>query len=354
LYCLQLVLAYPLVVLLLRCPLILSSRWLVVAPPLVAPPTHAFVVPPSRLPSCQLVLLHILLLSSRCANLSSCHHAGWLLRCLLLHHPLVLLLRHPLILSSCQLIVASPLVVLLMCRPLVLSLRRLVVALPLLAPPSCLLLCHPLTSTEYQLNLCRLVVVMPLVTLPSYLLSRCTASRRAAHLPSRCTSWLLHCLSSSSRCAAPLVISSRQLVVASPLLVLLLCRPPVVLPHQLGLASPLVFLLLRRPLVLSSRWLVVALPLDAPPTCLLVAPPYHPLSTPADRRITSCHPLVALPSRPLIAPAGCCVLSPCVTLLSSHRAGSLLSYLSLRHLLILSLCRPLTALAGCCVASIKR
>ncbi len=148
--------------------------------------------------------------------------------------------------------------------------------------PLVLLLCCPVASAEYQLNLCWLVVAWPLVTLPSCLSLHCTASCCATHLPSRCTSWLLHCLLSSSRCAAPLVVLLRQLVVTSPLLVLLFCLPPVVSLHQLVLASPLVVLLLRRPLVLSSRWLVVALPLNAPPTSPLVAPPFHPLSMPAD------------------------------------------------------------------------
>ncbi len=202
--------------------------------------------------------------------------------------------------------------------------------------PLILSLCCLLASTEYQLNSCRLVVALPLVTLLSHLSSRCTASRRAAHLPSRCTSWLLHCLSSSSHCAAPLVISLHQLVVASPIIVLLLCRPPVISLHQLVLAlPPLVVLSLRRPLVLSSRRMVVASPLDAPPTCPLVAPPSHPLSAPADCCIASRRPLVAPPSCPPIAPAGCCIVSPCITLSSSHRVGWLLSYLSLRHHLVL-------------------
>ncbi len=88
---------------------------------------------------CTSWFLHILLSSSCCAALSYCHHAGWSLRRLSLHHPLVLLLHHPLILSLRQLIVALSLVVLFMCRPHVLSSHRLVVALPLLALPS-----HPL------------------------------------------------------------------------------------------------------------------------------------------------------------------------------------------------------------------
>ncbi len=187
--------------------------------------------------------------------------------------------------------------------------------------PLVLLLCRPLASTEYQLNLCRLVVSLPLVTPPSRLSSCRTASCRTTHLPSRCTSWLSYCLSSSSCCTVPLIVLSCQLVVPSPLLVLLLCRPPVISLHQLVLASPLVVLSLHRPLVLTSRRLVVALPLDAPPTCPLVAPPSHPLSAPADCHIASRRPLVAPPSRSLIKPAGCCVVSPCITLSSSHRAG---------------------------------
>jgi hypothetical protein len=158
---------------------------------------------------------------------------------------------------------------------------------------------------------------------PSCLLLRLTASHSTAYLPSCHTSWLLHCLLSSSYCTAPLVVSLHQLVVASPLLVLLLCRPPVVSSHQLVLASPLLVLSLCRPLVLSLCRLVVASPLDAPPTCPLVALPSHPLSVPADCCIASCflllrRPLVfssrwlvvalsllASPSRPLIAPVGC-------------------------------------------------
>ena len=139
--------------------------------------------------------------------------------------------------------------------------------------PLVLLLCRPLASTEYQLNSCRLVVASPLFTPLSRLSLRRTASLLAAHLPSRCTSWFLHCLLSSSRCAAPLVASLHQLVVTSPLLVLSLCRPPVVLSHQLVLASPLVVLSLRHPLDLSSRQLVVALPLLALPSHPLVLPP---------------------------------------------------------------------------------
>ncbi len=80
--------------------------------------------------------LNILSPSSCCAALSSCHHAGWLLRRFSLCHPLVLLLHRPLVVLSCQLVLAYPLVVLSLHRPLILSSRRLVVVLPLIAPPT--------------------------------------------------------------------------------------------------------------------------------------------------------------------------------------------------------------------------
>ena len=80
-------------------------------------------------------------------------------------------------------------------------------------------------------------------------------------------SWLLHPLH------CPLVVLSRQLVVALPLVILSLRHHLVNLLHQLADASPL--------LVLS------------------LCP--------------------AQPSRPLVAPAGCCVASRCAALSSSHR-----------------------------------
>ena len=74
-------------------PLVLSSRRLVVASPLDAPPSRRLVVS-----SCHLLLSlctswlsgRHLLSSSRCNTLLSSHRAGWLLRCLSLHRPLVL------------------------------------------------------------------------------------------------------------------------------------------------------------------------------------------------------------------------------------------------------------------------
>jgi hypothetical protein len=75
-------------------PLVLSSRRLVVASPLDAPPSCRLIAS-----SCHLslsrrtswLLHHHLLSSSCCTALSSSHRAGWLLRCLSLHRPLVLL-----------------------------------------------------------------------------------------------------------------------------------------------------------------------------------------------------------------------------------------------------------------------
>ena len=138
--------------------------------------------------------------------------------------------RRPLVVSSCQLVFASPLVVLSMRCPLVVLSRQLVVAL---------------------LSTCR-------------------------------TSLLSHRLSSSSRCAPchPLILSSRRLVVASPL-----DAPP---SHRLTVSSCLLSLSHRvswlshshlsssssctvlRPLVLSSCWLVVVLPLLALPSFPLI------------------------------------------------------------------------------------
>jgi hypothetical protein len=88
----------------------------------------------------------------------------------------------------------------------------------------------------------------------------------------------------------PLVVLSRQLVVASPLSALSLCHPLIVLLHQLVVALPLTILSLCHPLVNLSCQLVVASPL----------------------LVLSLRP--APPSRPFVTPAGCCVASQCATL----------------------------------------
>jgi hypothetical protein len=123
----------------------------------------------------------------------------------------------------------------------------------------------------------------------------------------------------------PLVASSCQLVVASPLVVLSLCYPLVVLSHQLVVALPLaivslrhplvlllcqlvvtlpiLILLLCHPLVLSSRRLVVVSPVDAAPSrCLIVSSSRHLV-------ISSSHRLPVLPSRHIIRPADCHIIS---------------------------------------------
>jgi hypothetical protein len=85
-----------------RHPLILSSRWLVVTSPHDALPSRRLIVSSCRLSlSCRAASrclvaqagcpAIIFLLSSGCTALSSSHRAGWLLRCLSLRRPLVLL-----------------------------------------------------------------------------------------------------------------------------------------------------------------------------------------------------------------------------------------------------------------------
>jgi hypothetical protein len=211
----------------------------------------------------------------------------------------------------------------------------------------------------------------------------------------------------------PLVVLSRQLFVPLPLAVLSLRRPLVLSlrhplvhsSHQLVVTSPLLILSLRRPLVLSSRRLVVASPLNAPPSrCLVVSLchlslscraswlSHHHLSSSSRYtalsfshhagwllcclslrlplvvasplivislrrpivvflccRIASRRPLVAPPSHHLVAPACCRIASPRPLVApranhsSSRRAGWLLRRLSTR--------RPLVVLSSCRAAS---
>ena len=103
----------------------------------------------------------------------------------------------------------------------------------------------------------------------------------------------------------------------------------------------------------------------------LIAPPSRCLVAPAGCHIASCRPLIALPSRRLVAPAGCCIAShhpliappscqlvvpacchitsprPLVALHAalsfSRRAGWLLRRLSTRH--------PLVVLSSRCATS---
>jgi hypothetical protein len=135
----------------------------------------------------------------------------------------------------------------------------------------------------------------------------------------------------------PGVLLSCQLVVASPLVVLSLRCPLVVLLRQLShclspsslcatLSSTRRASLLthrlslssrcapRRPLVLSLRWLVVALPLDTPLSCRLVFLSCRLLLSHRASWLSRHHLLP--PSRPLIVLAGCCVACPCSALSS--------------------------------------
>ena len=109
----------------------------------------------------------------------------------------------------------------------------------------------------------------------------CTALSLSCH-----ASWLLHCLSSSSHCAT---ISST-------------CCTSL-LTHRLSSSSRCAP---RSPLILSSRRLVVASPLDAPPSRCLAVSLCHLLLS---RRASwlSYHHLLSSPH--------------CTALLSSHHAG---------------------------------
>ncbi len=139
----------------------------------------------------------------------------------------------------------------------------------------------------------------------SLLLHRLSSSSHCVALSLSChTSWLSHCISPSSRCTS--LSSTRHASLFSHRLSSSSCCTP------------------RDPLVLSLRRLVVASPLDAPPSivslsrcaasCCLFAPA-------GCRAIISCRPLVAPPYNLLIVLAGCCVACPCAALSSSCRIG---------------------------------
>ena len=100
--------------------------------PLVAPPSRQLVAPACCCIAspCPLIVLRTALLSSRCA--------GWLLRCRATLSSSRRLVMPPLFVSSRQLDVAPSLVILLSLHcPLILSSCWLVVASPVLVPPSC-------------------------------------------------------------------------------------------------------------------------------------------------------------------------------------------------------------------------
>jgi hypothetical protein len=184
----------------------------------------------------------------------------------------------------------------------------------------------------------------------------------AATLPvdsvwTRKTTSLCHLLSSH-----PSVISSCQLVVALPLVALSLCRPLLVLsscqaPACCSITS-------RRPLIAPpSRLLVAPAGCHIVSWCPIVAPLSHQLVAPACCRVTSPCPLVA----PRAALFSSCCASWLLRHLLTHRPLVILSYLRAASrclvmpagcLTIISRCplvappsHPLIVLAGCCVAS---
>jgi hypothetical protein len=150
----------------------------------------------------------VLPLPSHCTALLLSHLTIWLLRCLSLHHPLVVLSLCRSLVILHRLFVASPLVtppsrplvvppshpLIVLCCPLAILLRWLVVALPLVAPPSCC----PLTAPPCH---CIALAGFCVASHRAALSSSCHAvllssSHCAALLLSHLTSWLLHCLSS--------------------------------------------------------------------------------------------------------------------------------------------------------------
>ena len=123
----------------------------------------------------------------------------------------------------------------------------------------------------------------------------------------------------------PLIVLSRQLVVALPLAVLLLCHPLVNSLHQVSSSRCLVVSSSRRLVVSSSRRLVVSsscrlvvLSSCRATSCCLVAPA-------GCCTIISRRPLIAIapPPHPLIVLAGWCIASPCAALFSSLCSPSL-------------------------------
>jgi len=207
-----------------------------------------------------------------------------------------LLSRRPGVILSCQLVIASPLVVIsLACAALLSSCSASCWLLHRLSPSSHCTTLLSSCSTSWLLH----------CLLPS---SRC-----ATHLSTRHASLLLHRLSSSSCCAPyhPLVFSSCRLVVASPLGVLrsrpLVMMPLVVLLRQLVVVpSSLVVLLLHHPLILSSCWLACTalssschspspMPLNASKRCCRHQTPPPPLPLNAVSIIHRCHSCCPLP-----------------------------------------------------------
>ena len=136
---------------------------------------------PHVVSSCQLVVASPLVILSLCHLSLSCLPVGC---CIVSCRPLVALPSCPLVLLSRRLVATSPLLVLLLLhRPLTLSLCRLVVASPLGTPP----------SRHLVVSLCRLLLSHCISWLLHHNLL--TSSRCTALLSSHRAGWLLHCLS---------------------------------------------------------------------------------------------------------------------------------------------------------------
>ena len=92
------------------------------------------------------------------------------------------------------------------------------------------------------------------------------------------------------------------------------CPPLIWLLRHLSSCRPLVLLSLHHPLVVSSRWMVVALPLVAPSSCPPLTAPHSRCLALAGCCVASCCAVLSS-SRPAVlssshfAPAGCCIAS---------------------------------------------
>jgi hypothetical protein len=85
----------------------------------------------------------------------------------------------------------------------------------------------------------------------------------------------------------------------------------------------------------------------------LVAPPSRHLVVPAGCRIVSCHPLIVPPSHCLVAQAGCCIASrrPLVVSPSCPLVAPACCHIASPHPLVVPPTRPLIVPTGCCIAS---
>jgi hypothetical protein len=182
---------------------------------------------------------------------------------------------------SCQLVVASPLVVLSLYRPLV-----------LVEPAGCCIASHrPLITLPSHCLVapagCHIASRRPLVVPPSRQLVTPAYCRIASPRPlvaphaalssTHCTGWLLRHLLTHR----PLVVSSSRRASCH---LLLSCHASWLSHHHLSSSS-----CCTTPLVLSLCWLVVALPVLAPPSCPLIVVHHRCHRTPSNAAATIEH-----------------------------------------------------------------